>query len=220
MTTNLLLQVGAPVIAALAGGAFGWSLRGWAKGKSGKSPELPPKQQTSQILQSLQAAAETVRSCIEQHTDCIRTVQAEMECATATEPSIITQLAETIIESNGLVQHQCNDIRDALTHKRKEIRDYLAGSEGLLFTFATLDRQQQAYNQVLASLEVLAAELASDVKGHGQRLQKITGGLEGSADQTPASVASAVTKILDATDEIHKRIVNAERQIADQAESV
>ena len=185
-----------------------------------KPAEMPRKQQTSQILQSLQAAAETVRSCIEHHTDCIRTVQAELESATATEPAIITQLAETIIESNGLVQHQCNDVRDALSQKRKEIRDYLAGSEGLLFTFATLDRQQQAYNQVLASLEALAAELASDVRGHGQRLQKITGGLEGSADQTPAGVAAAVTKILDATDDIHKRIVSAERQIADQAESV
>ena len=78
-----------------------------------------------------------------------------MHSATATEPAIITRLAESIIESNGLVQHQCNDIRTALNDQRKEIRDYLASSEGLLFTFAALDRQQQAYNQVLASLEVL-----------------------------------------------------------------
>jgi diguanylate cyclase len=220
MSTDLLLYLGPPTVAAIAGGAAGWVLRGWSNQKVSKPPEVPRKQQTSQILHTLQAAAETVRTCIEQHANCIRTVQAELESSTATEPAIITQLAESIIESNGLVQHQCNDIRDALTNKRKEIRDYLANSEGLLFTFATLDRQQQAYNQVLASLEVLAGELASDVKGHGQRLQKISGGLEASAEQTAAGVASAITKILDATDEVQKRIISAERQIADQAETV
>ena len=220
MSSLLLINLGAFVLAALAGGAAGWWLRGQPGRHSAKPRELPRKQQTSQILQSLQAAAETVRSCIEQHTDCIRTIQAELHETTATEPAIITQLAESIIESNGLVQHQCDDIRSTINTKQKEIRNSLASSEGLLFTFASLDRQQQAYNQVLASLEVLAAELVSDIKGHGQRLQKITGGLEGSSDQTAEGVASAATKILDATADVQKRIVAAERQIAHQAESV
>jgi diguanylate cyclase (GGDEF)-like protein len=220
MSSTVLIQFGAPVLAALAGGAVGWWLRSRSMPPNAKPRELPQKQQTSQILQSLQAAAETVRSCIQQHSDCIRTIQSELQSNTATEPAIITQLAESIIESNGLVQHQCNDIRSAINTKRKEIRDCLANSEGLLFTFAALDRQQQAYNQVLASLEVLATELASDIKGHGQRLQKITGGLENSTDQTAAGVAAAVTKILDATDHVQKRIVAAEQQIVDQAESV
>jgi diguanylate cyclase (GGDEF)-like protein len=220
MSPTLLIQLAAPVLAALVGGAVGWWLRGFPRKKGEKPREVPRKQQTSQILQSLQAAAETVRSCIEQHADCIRTIQAELQSTTATEPAIITQLAETIIESSGLVQHQCNDIRGAISSKRKEIRDYLANSEGLLFTFATLDRQQQAYNQVLASLEVLAGELTSDIKGHSQRLQKITGGLGSGADQSAAEVATAVTKILDATDDVQKRIVAAERQIENQAESV
>ena len=220
MASSLLIQLVAPVLAAFVGGAVGWWLRGFPRNRSARPPEVTRKQQTSQILQSLQAAAETVRFCVEQHADCIRTIQAELQSTTSTEPAIITQLAETIIQSSGLVQHQCNDIRGAIITKRKEIRDYLANSEGLLFTFAALDRQQQAYNQVLASLEILAGELSSDIKGHSQRLQKITGGLGHSADQPATELATAVTKILDATDDVQKRIVAAERQIENQATSV
>jgi diguanylate cyclase (GGDEF)-like protein len=221
MTPIVLIHLGAPILAALAGGAFGWWLRDRPLRKAASKPrEAACKQQTSQILQSLQTAADTVRSCIEQHTECIRTIQAELSDSTATEPAIITQFAETIIESNGLVQHQCNDLRATITEKRKEIRDCLASSQGLLFTFAALDRQQQAYSQVLASLEVLAAELASDIKGHSQRLKKISGGLESTADQTAAGVASAITNILDATELVQKRIDATQQQITNQAETV
>lgn len=221
MSPEMLLHLGPPVVSAFAGAGLGWWLRGRPARKPSKPRETPRKQQTTQILQSLQAAAETVRTCIEQHSDCIRTIQAELKETTATEPAIITQLAESIIESNSLVQHQCNDIRGEIVNKRKEIRDSLANSEGLLFTFAALDRQQQAYNQVLMSLEVLAAELAGDIKGHGQRLEKITGGLEKAADGRSADdIAKAITNILDATADVEKRIDAAEKQIADQAESV
>jgi len=220
MSTLLLVQLGAPVLAALAGGAAGWWLRGRSLPRATKPRELPAKQQTAHVLQSLQAAADTVRTCIEQHADCIRTIQAELQSTPATEPAIITQLAESIIQSNGLVQHQCTDIRRHIADKRQEIHGQLANSSGLLFTFATLDRQQQAYNQVLASLEVLATELATDIKRHGQRLQKITGGLESSSDQTPEGVAGAVAKILDATDDMRKRVDAAELQISEQAGGV
>ncbi len=220
MSPEILLHLGPPVISAFAGGGLGWWLRGRPARKPSKPRETPRKHQTTQILQSLQAAAETVRTCIEQHSECIRTIQAELKETTATEPAIITQLAESIIESNSLVQHQCNDIRGEIVNKRKEIRDSLANSEGLLFTFAALDRQQQAYSQVLMSLEVLAAELAGDIKGHGQRLEKITGGLENTAGRSADDIAKAITNILDATADVEKRIDAAERQIADQAESV
>lgn len=220
MSPEMLLHVGPPVLAAFAGGGIGWWLRGRPVRKAPKPREVPRKQQTTQILQSLQAAAETVRTCVEQHSECMRTIQAELKETTATEPAIITQLAESIIESNSLVQHQCNDIRGEIVNKRKEIRDSLANSEGLLFTFAALDRQQQAYNQVLVSLEVLAAELASDIKGHGQRLEKITGGLEETDGRSAEDIAKAITNILDATADVEKRIDVAEKQIADQAESV
>ena len=155
---------------ALAGGAVGWWLRGRPRAKAPNRPEIPQKQVAAQILQNLQSAAETVRACVEQHTDCIRAVQAELDEATATEPIIITKLAESIIESSDLAQHQCNDIRQTLTSKRQEIRDCLANSDRLLFTFGSLDRQKQAYRQVLTSLEVLAAELSGEVKGHSHRL--------------------------------------------------
>jgi diguanylate cyclase (GGDEF)-like protein len=220
MSSVVLIQFGAPVLAALAGGAVGWWLRGRPNGKARKRPDPPQKQLAAQILQNLQAAAETVRSCVEQHTDCIRAIKSELDEASSTEPVIITKLAESIIESNGLAQHQCNDIRKSLNSRRQEIRDCLANSDRLLFTFASLDRQKQAYRQVLTSLEVLAAELSNEIKGHGQRLQKISGGLENSPDNTAAGVASAVTQILDATAEVEQRVVTTERRIAAQAECV
>lgn len=220
MKPDLLIQLAAPAVAAIAGGAIGWWLRGRPQAKTNQPIETPRKRQTIKILQSLQAAADTVRACIEQHSNCIRTIQAELEETTATEPAIITQFAETIIESNGLVQHQCNDIRNTLSKKRKEIRDCLANSHGLLFTFAALDRQQQAYNQVLGSLEVLAAEIANDIRGHGQRLQKISGSLESAGDHTAADVAGAITKILEATANVEMRIDAAEQKISKQADTV
>ncbi|MEX0641929.1 MAG: diguanylate cyclase [Pirellulales bacterium] len=220
MSSSLLIQFIAPVVAAFVGGAVGWCLRGQPNSKPAKQREQPRKQAAAQILQSLQAAAETVRSCVEQHTECIRTIQSELDESTSTEPVIITKMAESIIESNGLVEHQCNDIRNSLNDQRREIRDWLANSDGLLFTFASLDRQKQAYNQVLASLETLAAELGGQIKGHGQRLQKISGELESCSDPTASGLSNAVTQILDATDDVQKQIAAAEQQISVQADSV
>ncbi|HEX5471537.1 MAG TPA: GGDEF domain-containing protein, partial [Lacipirellulaceae bacterium] len=220
MASTILIHFGAPVLAALAGGAIGWWMRGRPSGKGNKRSASPQKQATAQILQSLHSAAETVRSCVEQHADCIQAIKSELDEASATEPLIITKLAESIIESNGLAQHQCNDIRKSLNTKRQEIRDCLANSDRLLFTFASLDRQKQAYRQVLTSLEVLAAELSNEIKGHGQRLQKISGGLENQREASANGVAGAVTQILDATAEVEQCMTTAEQRIATQAESI
>jgi diguanylate cyclase len=181
---------------------------------------LPQKQVASQIFQNLQAAADTVRACVEQHAECIRAIKSELDETSSTEPQIITKLAESIVESTDLVQHQCNDIRKTIRDKRQEIRDCLASSDRLLFTFASLDRQEQAYRQVLSSLEVLAAELNSEIKGHGQRLQKISSGLETNGDKTPEGVANAVAQILDATSEVDQRVAKTETQISAQAQTV
>jgi diguanylate cyclase (GGDEF)-like protein len=220
MSSFALIQIAAPVLAALAGGAAGWWLRGRPKAKTTKARELPQKKVAAQVLQNLQAAAETVRSCVEQHADCIRAIKSELDEASSTEPIIITKLADSIVESTGLVQHQCNDIQKTIHSKRQEIRDCLASSDRLLFTFASLDRQEQAYRQVLSSLEVLAAELNSEIKGHGQRLQQISGGLESSGDNTAEGVASAVAQILDATADVEQRVAKTEQRIAAQAEGV
>src|SRR5213078_3026570 len=190
---------------------------GRPKGKVAKASELPHKKVASQVLQNLQAAADTVRSCVEQHADCIRAIKSELDGASSAEPIIITKLADSIIGSTELVQHQCNDIRKAIHGKRQEIRDCLANSDRLLFTFASLDRQEQAYRQVLSSLDVLAAELSGEIKCHGQRLQKISGGLD-SQDNTAAGVASAVGQILDATADVQQRVSKTEERICEQAE--
>jgi diguanylate cyclase len=220
MSSFALIQFGAPVLAAFVGGAAGWWLRGHTSVKASKPRELPQKKVAAQVLQNLQAAAETVRSCVEQHADCIRAIKSELDETSSTEPIIITKLADSIVESTGLVQHQCDDIQKTIQNKRQEIRNCIANSDRLLFTFASLDRQEQAYRQVLSSLEVLAAELNSEIKGHGQRLQKISGSLEGSAENTAEGVATAVTQILDATAEVEQRVAKTEQRIAAQAEGV
>lgn len=220
MSTVVLVQFAAPLAAAFAGAAVGWWLRGRPAGKVKKLPEPSQKQVAAQALQNLQVAAETVRSCVEQHSECIRAIQSELDGASSTEPVIITKLAESIIESNQLAQHQCNDIRQELHSKRQELHNVLASSDRLLFTFASLDRQKQAYRQVLSSLEVLAAELSREVKGHGQRLQKISGSLENGTGTTEEGITSAVTQILDATAGIQERVASTERRIAVHAKSV
>jgi diguanylate cyclase len=220
MSSFALIQFGPPVLAALAGGGAGWWLRGRARDKSAKAPVLPQKKVASQVLQNLQAAAETVRSCVEQHADCIRAIKSELDESSSTEPIIITKLAESIVESTDLVQHQCNDIRQTIYSKRQEIRDCLASSDRLLFTFASLDRQEQAYRQVLSSLEVLAAELNTEIKGHGQRLQKISGSLTGTAENTSEEIANALSQILDATADVERRVAKTEQRIVAQAQNV
>jgi diguanylate cyclase (GGDEF)-like protein len=220
MSSVTLIQFGAPVLAAFVGGAAGWWLRGRPKGKATKPRDLPQKKVAAQVLQNLQAAAETVRSCVEQHADCIRAIKSELDEVSCTEPVIITKLANSIVESTGLVQHQCDDIQKTIQNKRQEIRNCLASSDRLLFTFASLDRQEQAYRQVLSSLEVLATELNSEIKGHGQRLEKISGTLENAASNTEEGIATAVAQILDATAEVEQRVAKTEQQIAAQAEGV
>src|SRR4051812_15251878 len=220
MSSPVLIQFGAPTLAALAGGAAGWWLRGLPRKKAGKSPELSQKAVTAQVLQKLQAAADTVRTCVEQHTTCIREIQSELNEPTSAEPVIITKLADSILESNKLAQHQCDDIRKALRDERQEIRDCITSSNGLLFTFASLDRQSQAYRKVLSSLEVLAAELSGEIKWHGQRLKKITGELEQKPGSEVSEITTAVTQILDATSDIERRVAKTEKRIAAHAESV
>jgi len=220
MSSVVLIQFGLSLLAALLGGIAGWWLRGRPAARPERQSHSNREQVAAQALQSLHAAAETVRSCIEQHTECIRAIQSELSEATSTEPVIITSAAESIIASTGLVQHQLKDIRSKLNDKRQEIHDCLVGSGGLLFTFASLDRQKYVYRQVLSSLEVLAAELAGDVRGHGQRLQTISGELASDSDKTAAGIANVVTQILDATDDVQRRIVSTEQRIDTQAETV
>ena len=55
------------------------------------------KHVAEQALQGLHAAAETVRSCVEQHIECIRQVESELRDTSATEPAIISNAAESII---------------------------------------------------------------------------------------------------------------------------
>lgn len=220
MSALVMVQFGLSLLAAFLGGAVGWWLRGRPMAKEAKRQPNGKKQQfAADVLQSLHAAAETLRTCIEQHTECMRKIQTELGSSTSTEPAIITSAAESIIASSGLVQHQIDDIRHTLADKRQEIRECI-NSSGLVFTFASLDRQKHVYKQVLSSLELLATELAGEVKGHGQRLQQITGSLEHETEKSAAGVADAVSQILDATNDVQRRIASTEERIESQAETM
>jgi diguanylate cyclase len=221
MSALLLVQFGLSLLSAFLGGAVGWWLRGLPLRKEAKRAKPGGRQQfAADMLQNLHSTAETLRTCIEQHTECMRSIQTELNNSTSTEPAIITNAAETIIASNGLVQHRIENIRHSLADKGQEIRDCLNDTSGLLFTFASLDRQKHVYRQVLSSLEVLACEFAGEVKGHGKRLQQITGSLEQKGQTSAATVTEAVTQILDATTEVQRFIERSEERIEAQAETM
>jgi hypothetical protein len=183
MTQLLAIQFALSLLAALLGAAAGWWLRGRpfaakASPVVSRSAAANRKEFAKQALQSLHAATESVRSCVEQHIECMRAVESELKSTSSTEPAIITSAAASIIAANGLVQHQMDDIQRAVSTKKSEISDCLTGSDGLLFTFGALDRQKHVYRKVLSSLEQLAAQLVQDVEGHGRRLQDISSDIQ------------------------------------------
>lgn len=200
----------------------------WLRGKVPRLPQRSPVRTTTadrkliaeQALTSLHAAAETVRSCVQQHIECIQTIQRELKDSSATEPAIINNAAASIIAANGLVKHQFDDIQRTIDEKKEEISDCLDSSGGLLLTFASLDRQKHIYRQVLTSLEHLAAELTSDINGHGRRLDNISAGLEDEKQRDAARIASAVTQIVDAAGDLQRKVDTTEQRIEHQAESV
>jgi diguanylate cyclase len=150
----------------------------------------------------------------------MRAVESELKSTSSTEPAIITSAAASIIAANGLVQHQMDDIQRVVNTKKSEISDCLTSSEGLLFTFGALDRQKHVYRKVLSSLELLAAQLVQDVEGHGRRLKDISSDIQDGSEPSIASVTGAVTQILDATEDIQRRVATAETRIAEQADTV
>lgn len=218
-----LLGFGFSAIVACVAFVAGWWLRGLRLVNRSAGPTRPRADSRSfaeQALAGLHAATETVRSCVEQHTECIRAIEAELRESSASEPAVIISAADSIRAANGLVQHQFNDIQKLLDCKQVELHDHLADPYGLLCTFASLDRQKHVYRQVLNSLELLAVELMTHVAGHGQRLKNISNGLETDAKSKLPDVASAVTQILDAAADMEKKITSTESRIDQQAEKV
>jgi diguanylate cyclase (GGDEF)-like protein len=220
-----MIQFALSLLAALLGAAAGCWLRGRpmaqaAAKNAGRSAIADRKDFARQALQSLHAAAESVRSCVEQNIECMRAVQSELKETSSTEPAIITSAAASILAANGLVQHQMDDIQRAVSTNKSEISDCLTGADGLLFTFGALDRQKHVYRKVLSSLEQLAAQLVQDVEGHGRRLHNISTDIKDDREPTLATVTGAVTQILDATEDIQRRVASAEKRIAHEADAV
>ena len=222
MSKLVLLQFILSLLSGLLGGAAGWWLRGRPKaaGRETRTATNERDEFAKQALQSLHAAAESVRTAVEQHIECIRALQAELKDGSAAEPTIINNAAASIVTANGLIQHQFNDLQRVINSKKNEISDRLHNSDNLLFTFASLDRQKHAYRQVLSSLEQLAVQLVRDVEGHGRQLRNISDRIETDEHKDLDTVTGAVTQILDATEDVQRRVEVAEQRIAEQAETV
>jgi diguanylate cyclase len=221
MSQLVLLQFVLSLLAGLLGGAAGWWLRGRPKVVVRENRVSDERDEfAKQALQSLHAAAESVRTAVEQHIECIRALQAELREGSAAEPAIINNAAASIVTANGLIQHQFNDLQKVINSKKNEISDRLNNSDSLLFTFASLDRQKHAYRQVLSSLEQLAVQLVRDVEGHGRQLRNISNRIESDENRNLDSVNGAVTQILDATEDVQRRVEVAEKRIEQQAETV
>ena len=217
-----LLGFGLSLVAGGFAFVAGWWLRGLRMEAAPVASRARGERKAlaEQALQGLHAAAESVRSCVEQHIECIQTVESELRQTSATEPAIISNAAESIIAANGLVQHQFNDIQRIIDHRHGEIQDHLSDPYGLFFTFASLDRQRHVYRQVLSSLEMLAAEMMGTIQNHGQKLQKITNGLEDTNTQKVEDITDAVAQIFDATEEMQQKIESTEQHIGKEAEKV
>jgi hypothetical protein len=176
---HLLIDFGPSLVLASLGVFAGWWLRGRPKAADAATatPALSRKELAAHALEGLNAATEAVRSCVAQHVECIQTIESELRESSGTETAVISNAADSLIAANGLVRHQFGDVHKLLVNKYDEIHDHLADPYNLLVTFASLDRQQHVYRQVLRSLETLATELAGNVAGHGKRLQQIDGQL-------------------------------------------
>jgi diguanylate cyclase (GGDEF)-like protein len=136
------------------------------------------------------------------------------------EPAVISNATDSLLAANGLVRHQFGDVHKLLVTKYDEIHDHLADPYNLLVTFASLDRQQHVYRQVLRSLETLATELAGNVAGHGERLQQIDGQLADDDERDLDSIRTAVGQILDAAAELAIQTDSTEMRIGQHAEAV
>jgi diguanylate cyclase (GGDEF)-like protein len=209
-------------VLALLGMGVGWWLRGRRRleESSSQRSKADRKYVAEQALAGLNAATEAVRSCVAQHVECIQTIESELRESSGTEPAVISNAADSIVSANGLVRHQFGDVHRLLVTKYDEIHDHLSDPYNLLVTFASLDRQQHVYRQVLRSLETLATELASNVAGHGQRLKQIDGQLADDEHRDAGSLSAAIGQILDAASELEQQMESAEQHIGKQAESV
>src|SRR3972149_1169045 len=155
MTRFWLLGFGISAVVALFGVGAGWSLRGRVREEPSGAPPRPRADRRSlaeQALQGLHAAAETVRSCVQEHIECIQTIESELKETSATEPEILSNAADSIIAANGLVQHRMGSVQTILDDSQEEIRNHLPDPFGLLILFASLDRQQHIYYKVLRAL--------------------------------------------------------------------
>jgi diguanylate cyclase (GGDEF)-like protein len=224
MSQVWLIEFACGILVALAGGVSGWWLRGRTAKQSNYAPaaerKADRKQLAGQALESLHAAAESVRSCVQQHIDCMQAIRSELKETSGTEPAILTNAAQSILAANGLVQHQLGDVQRVLDDKQAEIKDCLAQTESLFFTFAMLDKQKHVYGQVLSSLEALAAQLAGDVKGHEYRLQAINHDIAADQQFGIAGMNGAISQILDATADLERRVLSAEKKIKTHAGSL
>ena len=217
---HLLLGFAPSILLTIVGIGAGWWLRGKPQSADSPRPKLNRKELAAQALGGLNAAAEAVRSCVAQHIECIQTIESELRETSGTEPAVISNAADSIVAANGLVRHQFSDIQSVLHSKQDELQEHLGDPYNLLVTFASLDRQQHVYRQVLRSLELLATELASSVAGHGNRLQQIDGQLTDDAGRNAANLSAAVGQILDAAEELEEKVESAEKRIGQQAAAV
>jgi len=217
-----LLGIGVSILSATVAFCAGW----WSCRLRLQAPTAPtvPKVErervAEQTLQGLHAAVTTVRSCVQQHIDCIRQIESELRHVLATEPAIISNAAESIIAANELVQQQFNNIQRIIDDRHGELQHQLTDPYGLFFTFVSLDQQRHVYRQVLGSLEALAAELMGNIYNHDQQLKKISDGLDKPATKHFEDVTAAVTQIFDAAEEMQKRIESTEQHLGEQAENV
>lgn len=211
-----LIDVAAAVGCVLIGTTAGWWLRGrWQIALSWPKP----KKVAEDALGDLHQVAESVQACIQEHTECIQAIEAELCETAAHEPAVLQAAVTSIRDANQQVCSEFTQLREDLDNQAAAINHTLDYSRTLLLTSLSLDHQKHQYEKVLESLQLLAVEVARDMDGCKHKLRNISAAMDtpvGSADD----VTGAITKILDATDSVRQRIESAEQMLEKQAEMV
>lgn len=203
------------VAAGVTGGVWLGTRR---RAAAGEKPRARTREQTQKAtrdsLHGISAAVETVQACVRQHSECLNVIGSELRGGDATDA------AASIVEANQLAAHQFRELRGDLDARANEVREQLGPPGWLMLTSLTLDRQKHAYQQVLSSLEELAAEMVGELDGCGKRIDHVSGDLANRPKATTADVRTAITHLLDATDELHRSADDAEDRLEKSAEKV
>jgi diguanylate cyclase len=85
---------------------------------------------------------------------------------------------------------------------------------------AEADAETRHAEQVLDRLQLLAASVACDVDEHSIQVEQINDKLTSADNREPAMIVEVVTKLIEANQQMHEKLVSTEDQLRQQAQQI